>query len=290
MGNNIKSVPFDKMQGLGNDYVYITCMDRLPENLSQLAKDISDRHFGIGGDGLVAITASDVADFRMIMFNADGSRAQMCGNASRCIARLVYEKGLTEKTEFDLETDAGIKHLKLNLSDGYIASVTVNMGKPVFQPDKIPVENPSEKDSAVCIHDLEMGNREIKMHCVGMGNPHGVIYWMPDDDWFFTNGPQLECHTLWPEKANIEFVRVLDPHTVEMRVWERGTGETLACGTGACAAAAASILTGRTDNDLTVRMKGGDLTITLDESGDILMTGEAVHVASGIYFWNESKR
>lgn len=278
-----KEIEFDKMQGLGNDYVYLTCMESLPDDMPGLAVAISDRHFGVGGDGMVVITRSEKADFRMIMFNNDGSEAQMCGNASRCIARLVYEKGLTDKTEFTLETLAGIKHLKLNFKDGKIESVSVNMGRPYLEESEIPVK-PAAKKDPVAVHEIEQGGRDIAIHCVGMGNPHGVIFMDVDEDYFRQNGRKLEHHPLWPEKANIEFVKVTGPHSIDMRVWERGTGETLACGTGACASAVASILTGRTENDVTVKMKGGSLNIRINDEGEIIMTGDAQHVAHGTYY------
>lgn len=284
----MKKIDFDKMQGLGNDYVYLTCMETLPDNMPQLAKDISDRHFGVGGDGMVVITRSDTADFRMIMFNSDGSEAQMCGNASRCIAKLVYEKGLTSKTEFTLETKGGIRRLKLNFDGNIIKDVSVNMGKAILEAEAVPVAK-AENDKPLTVHELEMGGKNLRIHCVSMGNPHGVIFSEVDEEYFQTFGPRLETHPIWPEKANIEFVKVKDPHTIEMRVWERGTGETLACGTGACASAVASILTDRTLNDVTVRMKGGDLQISLNEENEVIMTGDAQHVSSGVYFWNREK-
>lgn len=283
----MEKINFDKMEGLGNDYVYLTSLEHVPENLSELARDISDRHFGVGGDGLVMVTKSDVADFRMIMYNADGSEAQMCGNASRCIARLVYEKGLTSKTEFTLETKAGIKQLKLNLKNGSIESVSVNMGRPLLEEAEIPVNASTKKDRNIAIHTLSSEGESLEVYCVGMGNPHGIVYMDVDEERFQKLGPWLECHSIWPEKANIEFVKVKDDHNIEMRVWERGTGETLACGTGACASAVASILSGRTSNNVNVNMKGGNLNIRLNELGEVIMTGNSRHVASGIYFWKK---
>lgn len=279
-----EGIEFDKMEGLGNDYVYLICMDSLPENMPELAREISDRHFGIGGDGMVVITSSDKADFRMIMFNSDGSEAQMCGNASRCIARLVYEKGLTDKKLIRLETKSGIKELTLNFNGDGIENVSVNMGKPFLLEYEIPVLETGEKNNSVPLHTVKEGEKELEIHCVGMGNPHGVIFMPVDEALFQKLGPALEHHPIWPEKANIEFVRVIDPHTIEMRVWERGTGETLACGTGACASAVAAILTGKTANDVTIKMKGGALNVKLDKKGDVIMTGEARHVAHGIYY------
>lgn len=285
----VKEIEFDKMEGLGNDYVYLTCLDSLPDDMPALARKISDRHFGVGGDGMVVVTRSDVADFRMIMFNNDGSEAQMCGNASRCIALLVHLKKLTSKAEISLETRAGIKHLKLNFSpDGTVKDVSVNMGRPFLQACDIPVE-PGESPSPVIIRRVGLDGISLDVHCVGMGNPHGVIYKEVDEEFFQKYGPELERHHIWPEKANIEFVSVENPHKIRMRVWERGTGETLACGTGACASAVASILTGRTENDVEVVMKGGTLNIKLNDSGEVIMTGDARMVASGIYFY-ESER
>ena len=284
----VQPIAFDKMEGLGNDYVYLTCMESLPADMSRLARAISDRHFGVGGDGMVVVTRSDKADFRMIMFNNDGSEAQMCGNASRCIGRLVYEKGFTHKRELTLETGAGIKHIALNFKGKEIESVSVNMGKPFLKADKIPVIG-ADTDKPFPIHEVEVGGKKLAIHCVGMGNPHGVIFMDVEEEFFQQYGPELEQNAIWPEKANIEFVRIGDPHNIDMRVWERGTGETLACGTGACASAVASILLGKTANEVNVRMKGGILNIRLDAEGDVIMTGEATLVASGIYYYNPDK-
>lgn len=284
----VQPIAFDKMEGLGNDYVYLTCMEKLPEDMPRLARAISDRHFGVGGDGMVVVTRSDKADFRMIMFNSDGSEAQMCGNASRCIGRLVYEKGLTTKRELTLETLAGIKHITLNFKGKEIESISVNMGKPFLKADEIPVIA-ADTDRPFPIHEVEAGGKRLAIHCVGMGNPHGVIFMDVEEDFFLKFAPKLEHHAIWPEKANIEFVRIADPHNIEMRVWERGTGETLACGTGACASAVASILLGKTANDVSIRMKGGVLNVRLDAEGDVIMTGGASLVASGTYYYNPDK-
>ena len=285
----MKDIKFYKMEGLGNDYVYLLCMDKVPDDLSRLSRDISDRHFGVGSDGLIVITRSEIADFRMIMFNADGSEAQMCGNASRCIALLVHTLGLTDRQEFTLETLAGVRQLKLNMEGGKVVNVSVNMGKPWLKAAEIPVV-PSGVESPLVEHRIEMEGKSLSIYCVGMGNPHGVIFQKVDDEFFRTCGPRLECHEIWPEKANIEFVEILDPHTVRMRVWERGSGETLACGTGACATAVACILTGRTQNDVTVIMKGGQLNIRLNERGEVIMTGDARLVAEGTYYWNNDSK
>ena len=284
----VQPIAFDKMEGLGNDYVYLTCMESLPADMSRLARAISDRHFGVGGDGMVVVTRSDKADFRMIMFNNDGSEAQMCGNASRCIGRLVYEKGFTHKRELTLETRAGIKHIALNFKGNEIESISVNMGKPFLKADKIPVIG-ADTDNPFPIHDVEVGGKKLVIHCVGMGNPHGVIFMDVEEEFFQQYGPELEHNAIWPEKANIEFVRIADPHNIDMRVWERGTGETLACGTGACASAVASILLGKTANEVNIRMKGGILNVRFYAEGDVIMTGEATLVASGTYYYNPDK-
>lgn len=285
----VQPIAFDKMEGLGNDYVYLTCIhENLPEDMPRLARAISDRHFGVGGDGMVVVTRSDKADFRMIMFNNDGSEAQMCGNASRCIGKLVYEKGFTHKHEITLETLAGIKHITLNFKGDEIESVSVNMGKPFLKADKIPVVE-ADTDKPFPIHEVEAGNQKLAIHCVGIGNPHGVIFMEVEEDFFLKYGPELEHHAIWPEKANIEFVRVVDNHNIDMRVWERGTGETLACGTGACASAVASILLGKTANNVNVRMKGGTLNVRIDSEGNVIMTGGASLVASGTYYYDPDK-
>lgn len=283
----MKEIDFHKMQGLGNDYVYLVCLDTLPDNPSDLARDISDRHFGIGGDGLVIITKSHKADFRMIMFNADGSEAQMCGNASRCIAKLMYEQGYLTGDEMTLETLAGIKRIKLDIQEGVVKSVSVNMGKPLLEAAAIPVVIRQDEMGQPPVRTAKCGDQTFEIHCVGMGNPHGVIFREMDEESFNKFGPLLEKHEIWPEKANIEFVKIVDSHNVDMRVWERGTGETLACGTGACATAVAAILTGRTLNKVNVRMRGGSLLISLDNEGNVIMTGDAEYVARGTYYWNE---
>lgn len=279
----MEKIRFYKMEGLGNDYVYLICMEKLPDRMSELAKEISDRHYGIGGDGMVVITKSNVADFKMIMFNSDGSEAQMCGNASRCIGRLVYEKGLTEKKEITLETRSGIKKIKLNFSDGNLKSVSVNMGHPFIEAQEIPVLESRNKIPLIR-HDVKIEEKDFEIWCIGMGNPHGIIFEIPSEEIFQTYGPLLEKNQIWPEKANIEFVDVADNNNIKMRVWERGTGETLACGTGACASAATCILLGKTESDVNVIMKGGTLNVRLDENGELIMTGDAHLVAEGDYF------
>ena len=300
-------IPFTKMHGAGNDYVYIYCPSgdvpvegnsplpdwmTLPDgkiDLPALARAVSDRHFGIGGDGLVLILPSDgEADFTMRMFNSDGSEAQMCGNASRCIALYLHEHGLASHNPVLLSTRAGIKKLRINTDcDGTFESVTVDMGLPELMPERIPVIPTSESDGVAYVQ-MESSVGLLEAVAVSMGNPHGVIFLdstrILDDDLVLGAGPALEHHPAWPEKANIEFVRPLDDGVMEMRVWERGTGETLACGTGACATAVAALLTGRSGRKTEVRLPGGKLVIEIDaSSGHVFMTGPAATVAEGIY-------
>lgn len=275
------------MHGAGNDYVYIDCIkDDYPVNLSELAIRIADRHFGVGGDGLVAILPSEEADFRMRMFNADGSEAQMCGNASRCVAKYLYDNRHTEQSTITLETLAGIKTLHLHKdSNGEVNEVTVDMGAPMLDSSSIPVT--SEKITLPIEIILSDGTAAV---AVGMGNPHGVIFVDEITDALITDkGPQYEIDSVWPEKANIEFMKIIDKHSAEMRVWERGSGETLACGTGACAAAVAGILTKRLTSPVSIVLRGGTLNIEWD-GGDssVRMTGTAATVAHGYYRLPES--
>lgn len=282
------------MHGVGNDYIYVDATHTPPPTnfeYSKLSVAISDRHFGIGSDGLVVILPSKVADFRMRMFNSDGSEAQMCGNASRCIGKFVYDNGLTTKTIVSLETLAGIKilHLILN-NDGKVGMVRVDMGKPELMPEKIPVKKEfliSEKEGPIV--SLLCSGREFKAYAVSMGNPHGVIFMdeSPSYDLVHNIGRELEKHPAWPEKANIEFAKIIRRDLVEMRVWERGAGETLACGTGACATAVAGMLAGDLDRKVEVRLLGGCLEIEWNASdGHVYMTGPAVTVSKGIYYLN----
>lgn len=274
------------MHGAGNDYIYIDATKEVPSNLSELAIAMSDIHFGIGSDGLVAIMRSDVADFRMRMFNSDGSEAEMCGNASRCIGKYVYERGLTNKKVVKLETLAGIKVLHLNVDDcGLVESVMVDMGCPELRPESVPVKS----NSADCkIAESEtIDGREYKITAVSMGNPHGVIFTDEiTDDKVLGEGPKLEVADIFPKKANIEFARVLDRNTIEMRVWERGTGETFACGTGACATAVAAVLNNLTDRNVQLRLRGGVLNINWDEnSNHVFMTGPAAFICDGVFYF-----
>ena len=271
---------FTKMQGLGNDYVYVNCMEQMVEDAAETARRVSDRHFGIGSDGLILICPSDKADFEMRMYNADGSRGEMCGNGIRCVGKYVYDYGLTDKTSLSVETLGGIKHLFLEVEDGKVSLVKVDMGPAILEPEKIPV---TAEGSRVIDEPLQVDGKTFRMTCVSMGNPHAVIY--VDDVQGMDlekTGPSFENHERFPNRINTEFAHVLDRNTVEMRVWERGSGETLACGTGACAVAVASILNGYTEDQVTVRLLGGDLKIEWDrEANKVYMTGPAEVVFDG---------
>lgn len=273
---------FTKMHGIGNDYVYVNCFEETVENPSQTAIAVSDRHKGIGSDGLVLIKPSEVADFTMEMYNADGSQSQMCGNAIRCVGKYVYENGLTDKTDISIETLAGIKYLQLTVVDGEVTIVQVNMGSPILVPNQIPVKLQGESavDCSVVI-----GDKNYNITCVSMGNPHCITY-VDDVMGIDINkiGPLFENDSLFPERVNAEFVKVIDKDTLQMRVWERGSGETMACGTGACAVAVASILNGLCNDTVTVKLLGGDLQITWDRQENIVyMTGSATTVFTGEY-------
>ena len=272
---------FTKMHGTGNDYIYVNGFEEKLENPSEAAVKLSDRRFGIGSDGLILILPSDVADCRMEMFNADGSIGKMCGNGIRCVAKYVYDSGLVKKDVLRVETRSGVKTLQLRVEDGKVASVRVNMGQPELDPEKIPVL--FSKDRMVDEEVYTPSGNVWRVTCVSMGNPHAVIF---VDDVEGVNlpaiGPEMEKHAMFPERANIEFAQVTGPHEVQMRVWERGSGETLACGTGACACAVASVLTGKTDRDVTVHLRGGDLHIFWDpDTDDVYMEGPAAFVFDG---------
>lgn len=271
---------FTKMEGLGNDYVYVNCFRETVDNPSEVAKKVSDRHFGIGSDGLILIRPSEVADFRMDMYNADGSQAEMCGNGIRCVAKYVYDYGLTDKTSISIETLAGIKYLDLQVTDGKVSLITVNMGSPELVPDKIPVISDSKR---VVDESIEVDGTTYKMTCVSMGNPHCIVF--VEDTASFpleTVGPLFENHERFPKRVNTEFIQLLDRKTVNMRVWERGSGETLACGTGACASAVACILNGLTEDEITLHLLGGDLIVRWDQEENLVyMTGPARVVFDG---------
>lgn len=271
---------FTKMQGLGNDYVYVNCFRENVENPSEMAIKVSDRHFGIGSDGLILIKPSEVADFRMDMYNADGSQAEMCGNGIRCVAKYVYDYGLTDQTEISVETLAGIKYLKLQIADGKVSRITVNMGQPELVPDKIPVQADGDH---VVDEPIVVNGVTYKMTCVSMGNPHCIVFVDDTADFPLEEiGPMFENHERFPKRVNTEFIQILNRNEVNMRVWERGSGETLACGTGACASAVACVLNGLTEDEITLHLLGGDLSVRWDQEENLVyMTGPATVVFDG---------
>lgn len=271
---------FTKMHGVGNDYIYVNCLETEIENPSETAVKLSDRHFGIGSDGLVLILPSKTADFMMRIFNSDGSEAEMCGNASRCVGKYVYDYGLTDKKTVTIETLAGIKVLELSINDGKVAFVRVDMGEPILKPINIPVK--SDKDIFLS-EPVTILDRTFKVTCVSMGNPHAVSY-VDDVDNFPLEmyGAKMQINPLYPRKINSEFVQVLDRKTLKMRVWERGAGETLGCGTGACAVMVASVLNGYCDRKATVKLSGGELLLEWSEKDNhVYKTGPAVKVFDG---------
>lgn len=271
---------FTKMHGIGNDYVYVNCFEESIKNPAEVSKFVSDRHFGIGSDGLILISPSAKADFRMNIYNADGSQAEMCGNGIRCVAKYVYDYGLTDKTEISVETLAGIKYLKLQVENGKVATVEVNMGAPILEPKKIPV---AVENNPVVDVPVEVKGKTYHMTCVSMGNPHAIIFMdnVKELD-IEAIGPYFENHLVFPKRTNTEFVEVLDKNTVNMRVWERGSDETLACGTGACATTVACILNNKTEDEVTVHLLGGDLKIRWDRKENLVyMTGPAIVVFDG---------
>lgn len=273
---------FTKMHGCGNDYIYINGasekmeQDRKPD----FVRRVSDRHFGIGGDGVIFINPSTEADFEMEMYNADGSRAEMCGNGIRCVAKYVYDKGLTDKTEISIVSCGKVKYLQLFLKDGKVESVRVNMGAPILQAGEVPVI--SDKEHVIDEPILVQG-KEYKMTCVSMGNPHAVIFTEDVTNLAIESiGPYFENHERFPKRTNTEFVKVLDRKNVQMRVWERGTGETLACGTGCCATVVVCVLNGLTDSTVTVKLLGGEIEVFWDQENNLVyMTGPAETVFEG---------
>lgn len=273
---------FTKMQGCGNDYVYVNgFVEKLDsEAKPDIVRRLSDRHFGIGGDGVIFINPSEIADFEMEMFNADGSRSQMCGNGIRCVAKYVYDYGLTDKTSLTIESFGAIKYIDLAIENGKVSMVKVNMGAPILAAKDVPVLSENEQ---VIDEEIEVEGKTYRMTCVSMGNPHAIVY-MDDVKNLDIDkiGPFFENHKRFPERVNTEFVRVINRNTVEMRVWERGTGETLACGTGCCAIAVACCLNGLTDNKVTVKVLGGELLCEWDREANLVyMTGPAVTVFDG---------
>lgn len=271
-----------KMHGIGNDYLYIdaTRESLSGSNLPELARALADRHFGVGGDGLILVLPSDQADFRMRMFNSDGSEAEMCGNGMRCFAKYVYDHGLTSKTDLVIETAAGMIRPSLDVQDGKVRTVTVDMGCPGLARAEIPMVGPPD-DEPVTEEPLTVEGREYKITCVSMGNPHCVLFVdAVADAPVGTLGPLLERHKAFPARINVEFVQVQAPTVLRMRVWERGSGETLACGTGASASAVAASLTGRAERACTVKLLGGDLQIEWRDNDHVFLTGPAVEVFS----------
>lgn len=272
---------FSKMHGIGNDYIYVNCFEETVNEPEKVSVVLSDRHKGVGSDGLVLIMPSDKADFRMRIFNADGSEAMMCGNATRCIGKYVYDMGLTDKTDITLETNSGIKYLTLYLKDNKVDLVTVDMGKAILVPKDIPVN--SDLDRFVS-QPVEVCGKTWDITCVSMGNPHAVIFTKGVAELDLEKiGPHFENHSLFPNRVNTEFAEVIDDHTLNMRVWERGSGETFACGTGTCATVVAAVLNGicKHDEEVLVHLRGGDLRITYKSDGTVLMTGPAEYVFEG---------
>lgn len=286
---------FTKMHGAGNDYIYVDCTKEELKNPAQVAVKVSDRHFGIGSDGLILIKSSDKADFFMEMYNADGSQGQMCGNGIRCVGKYVYDNGLTKNTTVTIDTLAGIKTLKLKLGDdGKVCLATVDMGEPILEPEKVPVDISIFKDydesedckKAVVNRQLEVDGRIYRVTCVSMGNPHAVVYLDSDIDLkkfeLEKIGPLFENHKAFPERINTEFIQVVDRNTLNMRVWERGSGETLACGTGACASLVATVLNGLCDNEATLNLLGGTLAINWNrDDNHVYMQGPAETICVG---------
>lgn len=271
---------FTKMQGIGNDYIYINCFQERVDDPAALSRRLSDRHFGVGGDGIILIKPSDRADCEMDIYNADGSRAMMCGNGIRCVGKYVHDRGICSKNPLRVDTQSGIKTLWLNVQDGAVQTVRVDMGAPVLRPSEIPAALPGERAVGV---PYTVGGEEYRITCVGMGNPHCVVF-VEDVDALDLEriGPQFEHAPVFPQRVNTEFIQVLGPGEVRMRVWERGSGETWACGTGACASAVACVLNQKTGRDVLVHLRGGDLHITWDGSANtVFMEGPAAFVFDG---------
>lgn len=273
---------FTKLHGCGNGYIYVNLFEEKLENPAEMSIKVSDHHFGIGSDGLITIGPSEIADFTMHIYNADGSEAEMCGNGIRCVGKYVYDHGLTDKTEVAVETGAGIKLLTLNVEDGRVKTVRVDMGEPIFKPEQIPVVAEGEM---VIQEPITVGDKEWKMTCVSMGNPHAVVFVDDIKDFPLEKyGPLFENHERFPKRTNTEFVNVVSRTEAYMRVWERGSAETWACGTGTCATVVACILNGLTDRKVLVHLLGGDLVIEWDEeTNHVFMTGPATEVFSGEY-------
>ena len=273
---------FTKMEGCGNDYVYVNGFEEKIDNPNEVAIAVSDRHFGIGSDGLIIINPSEVADFKMCMYNADGSEGKMCGNGIRCVAKYVYDFKLTDKDVITVETLTGIKTLKLNVENGKVKTVRVNMGAPILECDKVPVKYDDEK---MINKPVKVDGKTFNITCVSMGNPHAVTFINDTDNLEIEKiGPKFENNEIFPDKVNTEFIQIIDKKTVKMRVWERGSGETFACGTGACASVVASVLNRLTENKVTVKLLGGELEIEYNQDENtVYMTGPARAVFTGEY-------
>lgn len=271
---------FTKMHGAGNDYVYVNCFEeKLPSDLPALAQAVSDRHTGIGGDGLILICPSEKADARMRMFNADGSESEMCGNGVRCVAKYVYDHGIATKDELEIETGRGVLKLQMFAENGLVEQVRVNMGEPILEAGLIPT---TLEGTPPLNTPLEVGDKKLNVTCVSMGNPHCITFVDEvNDEWVHGVGPQIEVHPAFPNRINAEFIQIVSRSEMIMRVWERGSGETQACGTGACASAVAAVLNGLTDRTVLCHLPGGDLTLEWAESGEVYMTGPAVEVFQG---------
>jgi diaminopimelate epimerase len=271
---------FTKMHGAGNDYVYVDCFtESVPRDAARLAVAVSDRHKGVGADGLILICPSERADARMRMFNADGSESEMCGNGVRCVAKYVYDHGIARKDRLQIETGRGVLALDLELGQGKVARVRVNMGSPILESAKIPTLLPGDPPVR---QKLTAAGATFEVTCVSMGNPHCVTFVDSlNDDWVLRVGPEVERHATFPRRVNAEFIQLVSRSEFQMRVWERGSGETQACGTGACAAVVAGVLTGQTDRHVLAHLPGGDLELEWAESGEVYLTGPAVEVFSG---------
>lgn len=274
---------FTKMHGAGNDYVYVNCFaEQIPDDIPALAREVSNRHTGIGGDGLILICPSESADARMRMFNADGSESEMCGNGIRCVAKYVYDHGIAVKEELRIETGRGILSLQLFTENGVVDRVRVNMGEPILNADLIPTTLAGDPPVNV---PLEVGGKSLNVTCVSMGNPHCITFVDElNDEWVHGVGPQIEVHPAFPNRVNAEFIQIVSRSEMIMRVWERGSGETQACGTGACASAVAAVLNHLTDRTVLCHLPGGDLTLEWSESGEVSLTGPATEVFTGE--WN----
>ena len=276
-----RKLKFTKMHGTGNDYVYVNCFEETVDNPEELAVRVSDRHFGIGSDGLILITPSDVADVRMKMYNLDGSEGMMCGNGIRCVAKYAYDRGIAKKQTMTVETKSGIKTLEITDKDGKAEYIAVNMGKAILKPSLIPVNDDGEDFIA---REVEVNGNKYIITCVSMGNPHAVIFTTGVDELDLDEiGPYFENHPLFPERINTEFVEVIDDHTLKMRVYERGSGETLSCGTGTCATVVAAVLNGfcKRNEEVTVQIRGGELKDTYMDDGSVIMRGTGTFVFDG---------